>query len=249
MFDLTGRAALVTGAAQGIGKGIALALARQGAAVGVNDYRSDTALETVAEIEAEGGRGAAVAFDVTSYDACEGGIAELAEAIGPVDILVNNAGGTVDGRWPTPFLETPRELWPRFVDLNLIGAVNCTRLAGEGMCERGWGRVVTISSDAARLGSLGSSLYGAAKAGGEGLMRTLAKEWGPHGVTANSIALGLIDTVPAEYLTKARAERAYAVGRVGTREDVAAGVVYLVSPEASWVTGHTLVINGGFVGG
>ena len=113
------------------------------------------------------------------------------------------------------------------------------------MCDRGFGRIVSISSDAARLGNWGSSLYGAAKAGIEGFSRSLAKELGRNGVTANSIVLGLIDTVPAEYLEQSGAADLYVTGRVGTAEDVAAAVVYLASREASWVTGHSLVVNGG----
>jgi NAD(P)-dependent dehydrogenase (short-subunit alcohol dehydrogenase family) len=248
VFDLTGRVALVTGAGQGIGAGIATALASQGAAVGVNDIDAPNAARTASEIEQAGGRAAASPFDVTIFEESAQGIARLVAELGPIDILVNNAGGTVDGMWPTPFLETPIDVWQPMVDLNLSGTLNCTRIVAEGMCERGWGRIITISSDAARLGSQGSSIYGAAKAGGEGLMRTLAKELGPKGVTANAIALGLIDTVPAEFLKQANAERRYAMRRVGTREDVAAGVVYLASPDAGWVTGHTLVINGGFDG-
>ena len=147
-----------------------------------------------------------------------------------------------------PFLETPREKWADFVDMNLYGVFNCTRVVMAAMAERGWGRIVTVSSDAARAGSPGSSIYGAAKAGGEGLMRTLSKEYGPKGVTANSVVLGLIDTVPKEFLESRDVGAVYPMRRVGTAADVAAGVVYLVSEEAGWVTGHSLVINGGGTG-
>ncbi len=245
MFDLTGRVALVTGAGRGIGRGIARAIAEQGGSVAVNDLLEDTAEETAGAIRAQGGAASAVPFDVTDYDACVAGVRSAEEALGPVDILVNNAGGSPGNRWPTAFLETPREVWPAFIDMNLYGTLNCTRAVAPGMVERRHGRVVSISSDAARAGSWGSSVYGAAKAGVEGLMRTLAKELGPKGVTANSIVLGLIDTVPEEFLEQANAASMYPMRRVGTAGDVAAGVVYLVSDEAGWVTGHSLVINGG----
>lgn len=248
MFDLSGRVAMVTGGGRGIGAGIASALAAQGAAVVVNDFVPGSAESTVTEIEAQGGRAVAAAFDVTDYDACEAGARAGAEALGPIDILINNAGGSPDGMWPLPFLETPRDKWSAFIDMNLYGVINCSRAVIGGMAERGWGRIVTISSDAARAGSVGSSIYGAAKAGGEGLMRTLSKEYGPKGVTANAIVLGLIDTVPKEFLESRDVGSAYVMRRVGTAEDVAAGVVYLVSEEAGWVSGHSLVINGGGTG-
>lgn len=248
MFDLAGRVALVTGAGRGIGRGVALALAAQGAAVAINDLDPETARESAAELLAAGVRAHAVPFDVADFEACAAAVAAVETALGPIDLLVNNAGGTPDKMWPTPFLKTPRESWPAFLAMNLIGALNCTRLVAEGMAERGFGRIVSISSDAARVGHHGSSLYGAAKAGVEGFTRTLAKELGPKGVTANAIVLGLIDTVPQEFLEKAKADQLYPMRRVGTPADVAAGVVYLVSDEAGWVTGHSLVINGGGMG-
>ena len=249
MFDLSGRVALVTGSGRGIGKGVAHALARQGAAVVINDLTSDAADETVAEIRADGGTACAAAFDVADYEACSAGVRAGEGALGPIDILVNNAGGSPDKMWPTPFLKTPRASWPKFVGMNLYGALNCTHAVAGGMAERGFGRLISISSDAARSGSYGSSVYGAAKAGMEGFMRTLSKELGPKGVTANSIVLGLIDTVPKEFLEKSGAADMYPMRRVGSAQDVAAGVVYLASDEAGWVTGHSLVINGGGTAG
>lgn len=248
MFNLEGRVALVTGAGRGIGKGIAHMLARQGAAVGVNDIDSANADETADAIRKQGHNAVSCPFDVTSLEACEAGTAAVQEAIGPVDILVNNAGGTPGQTMPTPFRDTPTERWAGYIDMNLYGVLNCTRAVVDGMAERGFGRVVSISSDAGRIGHYGSSIYGAAKAGVEGFTRTIAKELGRNGVTANAVALGLVDTVPDEFLEGQDFGRMFAVGRIGTADDVAAGIVYLVSDEASWVTGQTLVINGGFLG-
>lgn len=248
MFDLSGRIALVTGAGRGIGAGIATTLARQGAAVAVNDLDEDAARSTAKSIVAAGGRAEAVPFDVTELDACRSGARAAEAALGPVDVLVNNAGGTPGGMWPTPFLETPHDAWAKLLDMNLIGTLNCASALVGGMVERGFGRVIGISSDAARVGHRGSSVYGAAKAGIEGFLRTLAREVGPKGVTANALVLGLIDTVPKEFLEQANVEKAYPMRRVGTPADVAAGVVYLASDEAGWVTGHSLVINGGGTG-
>jgi len=237
--------ALVTGAGRGIGAVVAETLAKQGAALIVNDVNAESAESGASTIRDTGGRALACAFDVADYSACEEGIARAEAELGGVDILVNNAGGSPGGLFPMPFLELPRERWSEYMDMNLEGVFNCTRIVAEGMVDRGYGRLVEISSDAGRLGHSGSSIYGAAKAGAEGLMRTLSKELGPKGVTANSIVLGLINTVPQEFLKGLDQERLYWVKRIGTAADVAAGVVYLVSDEAGWVTGHSLVINGG----
>ncbi len=161
---------------------------------------------------------------------------------------MNNAGGTPAGMWPTRFLDTERGTWPAFFGMNLYGTLHCSHAVLPAMIERGHGRIVSVSSDAARVGNVGSSIYGAAKAGVEGFTRTLAKEVGPKGITVNAVVLGLIDTVPAEYLEQVNADRLYPMRRVGSPADVAAGVVYLVSDEAGWVTGHSLVINGGGTG-
>jgi NAD(P)-dependent dehydrogenase (short-subunit alcohol dehydrogenase family) len=231
MSALAGKVALVTGAGQGVGAGIARVLADEGAAVVVNDLLPERAEVVAAEV---GGR--AVAFDVTDLAAVQAGFAEA----GPVDILVNNAGIPVAGFRQVDFKDSDPELWHRFVDLNLYGVIHCTHTALAGMCERGWGRVITISSEAGRVGMpIRVSLYGAAKAGAIGLMKHLAHEVGPYGVTCNALTLGSMEGVPFE----AR----YPIARHGTGQDVGAMVAFLASDGAEWVTGQVIGVNGGAV--
>jgi len=243
MFDLSGRVALVTGAGQNQGAGIARVLAAQGAAVIVNDLHEERAVQTVSQIEATGGRSFAAAFDVTDREAVRAGFARASDEFGPVDILVNNAG-VPEGMALTRFRETPPEQWARYVDLNLYGVLHCTRAVVDGMCQRGFGRIVTISSGAGQVGlSIGVSLYGASKAGAIGFMRHLAMEVARQGVTANTVALGLMASAAGEQTASLAA--GVPAGRLGTPEDVGATVAFLASEEAGWLTGQTLGLNGG----
>ena len=244
MFDLSGRVALVTGAGRGIGTGIAAALAVQGAAVAVNDLHLERAEDTAREIRARGGKGLAVAFDVTEIAAVAAGVEGIEKALGPIDVLVNNAG-VPEGMAVASFREMAPAEWRKYVDLNLYGVLNCTRSVIDGMCARGFGRIVTISSGAGQTGlALGVSLYGAGKGGAIAFMRHLALELARNGVTANTIALGLMANTAGAAETGGLA-RAVPVGRLGTPEDVGAAVAYLASNEAGWLTGQTIGLNGG----
>jgi NAD(P)-dependent dehydrogenase (short-subunit alcohol dehydrogenase family) len=244
LFDLTGRTALVTGAGQNVGAGIARALAAQGATVAVNDVRPERAESVAHEITAAGGRAVAAPFDVTDLSSVVAGVAAV-DLVGPVDILVNNAGnGGEAGMRPQPFRAMEPSAWEGPIRVNLYGVLHCCRAVIDGMCERGWGRIITISSGAGTGGvNIGVSPYSAGKGGGIAFTRTLALEVARSGVTANTLALGLM-TNPDQSVT-AQLARAIPVGRTGTPDDVAAACVWLASNEASWVTAQTIELNGG----
>ncbi|MFA5882965.1 MAG: SDR family oxidoreductase [Acidimicrobiia bacterium] len=246
MFDLTGRVALVTGAGQSVGAGIARCLAAQGAAVAVNDIVPERAAETAAAIVQAGGRAMPFTFDVTDRAGVDAAVAEIAADLGPIDVLVNNAGNAgAPGMVVSQFRDMDPDAWDRFIAVNLYGVLNCTKAVIDGMCERGWGRVITISSGAGVMGiKMGISIYGAAKSGSIGFMRHLAMEVARTGVTVNAIAPGLMGVQELTEHSLAMA-RNIPVGRLGAPEDIGAACVYLASEEAAWVTGQTLNVNGG----
>jgi NAD(P)-dependent dehydrogenase (short-subunit alcohol dehydrogenase family) len=248
VFDLTGRVALVTGSGQSVGAGIARTLATAGATVAVNDIVEERAAATASAINDGGGRAVAFPFDVTDLGAVDASVADIVAALGSVDILVNNAGNAgAPGMVVSQFRDMDPAAWERFVAVNLYGVLNCTRAVIDGMCARGWGRVITISSGAGVVGMrMGISIYAAAKSGSIGFMRHLAMEVARQGVTANTLALGLMGVQELTALTRDTAEQ-IPVGRLGTPEDVGAACVYLASNEASWLTGQTINLNGGSV--
>lgn len=243
MFDLTGRTALVTGAGRGVGFGIAAALLERGAQVWVNDLVTERAEVAAAQL-GEGAR--PVAFDVADEIAVDHAI----RAVGQVDILVNNAGIPPTMR-AVQFREMNRHEWNAYIDVNLYGILNCVKATVDGMCERGWGRVITISSGAGTHGqNIGVALYAAGKGAGISFMRHLAMECARKGVTANTLALGMMEREPSarsdeSSTVTAGLTRAIPVGRLGRPEDVGYACVYLASDEASWITGQTIALNGG----
>lgn len=249
MFDLTGRRALVTGGGRGVGAGIVAALAEQGATVAVNDLHADRAEATAASVLEAGGRAVGVPFDIRDRAAVDDGVAAAAARMGGnVDILVNNAGPPAGMRTEL-FRDMAPEEWSDFVDINLYGSLHCIRAVLDPMVDAGWGRIVQISSGAGRTGvPFGVSLYGAAKSGIEGFVRHLALEVARTGVTVNALALGLLsNAVPddAPDATMSALAATIPVGRLGGPADVAPAVVYLASPEAAWMTGQTVDLNGG----
>ncbi len=251
-IDLTGRAALVTGAGQHVGRAIALGLGRAGARVQVNDVVPERAERVAREIEAAGGRAEAAVFDVTDAGAVDRRVRDLAP-----DILVNNVGNTGAGNPPgealielAPFAESDPAAWQGLFAVNLFGVMHCTRAALPAMLERGWGRVVTILSDAARVPERGMAAYAAAKAGAAGFSRAVAAEVGRSGVTANCVSLGTIESEHSRMADDPERHRKllrpYLAPRLGQPSDPASLVVFLASPHAEWITGQTYPVNGGY---
>jgi NAD(P)-dependent dehydrogenase (short-subunit alcohol dehydrogenase family) len=246
MFRLDGKIALITGSGAGLGVGIARAMGGQGARVIVNDMDPTLAAETAETLNAEGLVASAVAFDVTDGEAVKDGVAQVEAEVGPIDILVNNAGNMGGRRYvPTPFAETLPEFWHPFIAVNLMGVLYCTHAVLGGMARRKFGRVITVSSTAGRIGkSINVSVYGAAKAGAAHFMRHLSQEVAADAITANVISLGFMNTMSGPFAEKIL--RQVPAGRLGTPEDLGAAAVYLASNEAAWVTGATLVVDGGY---
>lgn len=243
--ELAGRTAVVTGSSRGIGRVIALELARRGAQIVVN-YRSEAerAAAVCAEIEAQGSRAVSVAADVSQASDVERLFATAVETFGRTDILVNNAGVARDNL----LLRMSEEDWDTVLDTSLKAAFLCTRAALRGMLRSRWGRVINVSSVIALGSNPGQANYAAAKAGLIALTRTLARETGSRGITVNAVAPGYIETDMTANLT----EQAYkqltdriALDRLGTPEDVAQAVAFLCSGAASYITGHVLVVDGG----
>jgi acetoacetyl-CoA reductase len=234
------RVALVTGGTRGIGEAISKALKAAGYKVAASYAGNDDA---AAKFTAETGI-PAYKWDVGDYDACAAGVAKVEAEVGPVDILVNNAGITKDGF----FHKMTKDQWSAVIRTNLDSLFNMTRPVINGMRDRGFGRIIVISSINGQKGQAGQANYSAAKAGDIGFIKALAQEGASKGITANAICPGYIATemvkaVPEEVL-KAKILPQIPVGRLGEPEEIARGVVFLASDEAGFVTGSTLTING-----
>jgi NAD(P)-dependent dehydrogenase (short-subunit alcohol dehydrogenase family) len=194
-----------------------------------------------------GGLAAPAGFDVTDLDAVKAAVGDICATTGPIDILVNNAGNAgAEQMKVASFRELDPASWEGPIRVNLYGVLHCCKAVVDGMCDRGWGRIITISSGAGTAGvAMGVSPYSAGKGGGIAFTRSLALEVARHGVTANTLAIGLMG-MPDPELT-ARMARSIPVGRTGTPLDVAAACVWLASEEAAWVTGQTIQVNGGSI--
>jgi NAD(P)-dependent dehydrogenase (short-subunit alcohol dehydrogenase family) len=248
---LDGRSAIVTGAGARMGRAIAHQLARAGATVWVNDLYLHLAETVASEITADGCAAHAIAGDVCDLDS----VRALREQTGPLDILVNNAGTGVraftDGTATiAPFVESTPEQWEPVIAVNFYGVLHMTHTYLPSMLDQGWGRIVTIVSDAGRKGERGQAVYGAAKAAAMGFMRGIAQEGGRKGVTANCVALGTIGHeggAGGEDSDQHKALlRPYPVGRIGQTEDPAPLVVLLCSDAGEWITGQVYPVNGGY---
>ncbi|MEM9494025.1 MAG: 3-oxoacyl-ACP reductase family protein [Myxococcota bacterium] len=244
---LEGKIALVTGGSRGIGRAISIALGRRGATVIVNyTSREDAATETAEQVIAAGGQAVTAGFSVADSERVTAEVKRLAKELGGLHILVNNAGIAVNGL----LMRFKDADWQRVVDVNLAGAFHTSRAASSYLLRaRGCGRIINISSVVGEMGNAGQAAYAASKAGLIGLTKSLAREFASRGVCVNAVTPGYIatDMTDAELPEDKRAELVGAIplGRIGSADDIAGAVAFLAGPEASYITGEVLRINGG----
>ena len=246
---LQGKVALVTGASRGIGRAIAIALGRRGAKVIINfASREDAAREAATAVEEAGGTAVIAGFDVANGAAVSEAIKALGKEHGRLDILVNNAGIAVNGM----LMRFNDEQWAKSINTNLGGAFNCTRAAATLLLKaRDAGRIINITSVVGEMGNAGQAAYSASKAGLIGLTMSTAKELASRGVTCNAVSPGFIETdMTAEHLPEAQRAKlleGIPLGRIGRSEEVADTVAFLAGPEAAYMTGQVLRVNGGLL--
>jgi len=241
---LKDKVALVTGAAQGIGRAIALKLANSGADVVIVDMNLDKAQETAREAERLGRRALALRANIANLQEAEAMADEAVAKLGAVHIMVNNAGITRDAL----ILRMKEEDWDAVINVNLKGVFNCTKAVVKHMSKQRYGRIVNIASIVGEMGNAGQANYSASKAGVIALTKTVAREFATRNITCNAVAPGFIDTAMTQALSeKVKEELAKQIpmGRLGTPEDVAEGVLFLVSETTGYITGQVLNINGG----
>ena len=248
---MSNRTALVTGGAQGIGRGIAAALAAQGFRVAIADLNIETATQTAKDLSEVGGTVIAVEVNVTDTASVAAGVRAVTRDLGPVEIVVNNAG------WDDfmPFTATTEDFWDKILDLNFKGALRVTQAVLPGMTERGFGRVINIGSDAGRVGSSLESVYSGAKGGIIAFTKTLAREVATKGITANVVCPGPTDTPALRKFANGAGQdaekvisgmvRAVPMKRLGTPEDIGPAVAFFASDAAGFITGQTLSVSGG----
>ncbi|HXW85520.1 MAG TPA: glucose 1-dehydrogenase [Candidatus Binataceae bacterium] len=247
MDRLGGKVAIVTGSARGIGRAIAERLAAEGAAVAIADILDDPAAKTAQEITARGARAIAVHLDVTSLDSAGAAADRIERELGPLDILVNNAG------WDKiePFVESAPETWERVIAINFRGVLNCCKAIVPRMQTRGKGKIVSISSDAGRVGSSGEAVYSGCKAAIIGFSKTLARELARNNINVNVVCPGPTQTdllrevmTGRERLLESMA-RGVPMRRIGQPADLAGAVAFFASSDSDYVTGQVLSVSGG----
>jgi len=244
---LQGKVAIVTGAAQGIGRAIATRLAAEGAAVAIADVQFDTAQRTAGEIQNGGAKVIAVKLDVTKFDDATTATATVERELGPIDVLVNNAG------WDKlePFVNSAPETWEKIIAINYRGVLNCCRAIAPGLQARGSGKIVSIASDAGRVGSTGEAVYSGCKAAIIGFSKTLARELARNKINVNVVCPGPTETALLREAMAGREgvleamSRGIPFRRLGQPDDLAGAVAFLVSPDADYVTGQVISVSGG----
>ncbi|OGF45057.1 MAG: 3-oxoacyl-[acyl-carrier-protein] reductase [Candidatus Firestonebacteria bacterium RIFOXYA2_FULL_40_8] len=243
---LKGKVALVTGAAQGIGKAIAETLAKEGANIAICDVNIEKAEETAKELAALGVKTAAYKTNVSVAAECDALIESTVKDLGKLDILVNNAGVTRDGL----LIRMSEQDWDLVIAINLKGTFNCTKAAVKTMMKARYGRIINISSVIGLMGNAGQVNYAASKSGVLGITRSIAKEYANRNITVNAVAPGYIQTAMTDKLTEEQKQamlKFVPLSRMGQPQDVANGVLFFASPLADYVTGQVLAIDGGMV--
>jgi 3-oxoacyl-[acyl-carrier protein] reductase len=243
-LKLVGKVALVTGAAQGIGKAVALLLARNGADMVVSDINLEKAEETAKEVQTLGRKALAIKVDVAKLGDVEKMVEGILAQFGKVDILVNNAGIARDKL----ILRMTEEDWDAVLNINLKGTFNCTKAVVRHMSKQKSGKIVNIASVVGEMGNAGQGNYAASKAGVIGFTKTIAREFAQRGINVNAIAPGYIETPMTDALpekAKEELKRLIPMDRLGRPEDVAEAVLFLVSEASSYITGQVLNVNGG----
>jgi 2-hydroxycyclohexanecarboxyl-CoA dehydrogenase len=247
MTRLNAKVAIVTGAAQGIGKAIASRLAAEGAKVALADIQLDSAQQSAAEIRSTGAHAIAVSLDVTKLDDANAAADRVERELGAIDILVNNAG------WDAlqPFVETGPDLWDKLIAINFRGVLNCCKAVAPRMQSRGSGKIVSISSDAARVGSTGEAVYAGCKAAIIGFSKTLARELAANHINVNVVCPGPTETALLKTAMAGREKvlesmaRGIPFRRLGQPVDLAGAVAFFASSDSDFVTGQVLSVSGG----
>jgi 3-oxoacyl-[acyl-carrier protein] reductase len=243
---LKDKVALITGGARGIGQAIALTFAKEGADIAVADVNLEIAQKTTLEIEGLGRKALALEIDVTNYEKVEEGINKILDKMGKVDILVNNAGITKDNL----LLRMSQSDWDAVINVNLKGTFNCIKAVSRPMIRQRSGRIISIASIIGLMGNPGQANYAASKAGIIALTKTVAKELASRNINANAIAPGFIQTEMTARLPegiKNKMLEAIPLAKLGTPQDVANACLFLASDESSYITGQTIIIDGGMV--
>jgi len=243
-MQLKDKVALVTGAAQGIGKSIAVILAKAGAHIVVSDINLELAAQTAKEIESLGVKTLALKTNVADLADVEKSVAEIIKTFGRIDILVNNAGITKDNL----LIRMKKEDWDAVLAVNLSGVFNCTKAVSSLMMKQRCGKIISIASIVGQMGNFGQANYAATKAGVIGFTKSVAKELASRSVTANAVAPGFIQTAMTDKIPeeiKKKMLEQIPMGKLGQPEDVAQAVLFLASPAADYITGQVIAVNGG----